>query len=237
MGTINLLYKNEITITDKISVVIPTVGDILENEEEYYNLVGLLTAAPIDLMVALNEANVDFTSINDFELFVILLPALQSLDTHNVLKDIDLSKFRLQTRGDSGVIVVRDPETGAVIDRVVHARIAEAIRKLHGMTRDKRKPIDKETQEYMLKRAKEKASRKKKSQFSNLEQLIVALVNTEQYKYNYEETLGLTIYQFNESVRQIQKKIVYEHTMNGVYAGTVDPKKLSQQDLSWLSNN
>ena len=62
------------------------------------------------------------------------------------------------------------------------------------------------------------------------------MVNTEQFKYNYETVRDITIYQFNESVRQIVSKVDYEHRMHGVYAGTVSVKDLSQDDLTWLSH-
>lgn len=236
MGSINLLYKDEIPINDKVRVVIPTVRDVLNNEDNYYSLLGLFTAAPIDLMLPLSEAKIDFTTISDFDLFLILFPTIQNKDTSLILKDIDLSKFKIQVRSEDGVKVLRDPSDDIVIDRIIHMQIASALRKLHGLTRNNRKPATTEAKDYMIERAKEKSKRKKRTQFSMIEQEIISLVNTEQFKYNYDSTLDLTMYQFNESIRQIQKKIIYDHTMNGVYAGTVDPKKLSQQDLTWLAN-
>lgn len=87
----------------------------------------------------------------------------------------------------------------------------------------------------MLERARHKLKRRKnQAESSQLEPLIIAMVNTEQYKYNFEETKDLTIYQFNESVRQIIKKVDYSNRMYGVYAGTIDVKDLSQDDLNWL---
>ena len=78
---------------------------------------------------------------------------------------------------------------------------------------------------------------KNKEPTSQLESLIVALVNTEQYKYNYEETRNMSIYQFNSSLQQIIHKIGYDNRMHGVYAGTVDYKSLKPADLNWLSYN
>lgn len=53
MGTLNLLYKKEHPINEFISVRIPSVGEILECEDEYYGLVSMITAMPIDMMVQL----------------------------------------------------------------------------------------------------------------------------------------------------------------------------------------
>lgn len=57
MGTINLLYKNEYAINDKIHIIIPTVGEILDNEDDYYTIVSILTAMPIDFMVQLDDGH------------------------------------------------------------------------------------------------------------------------------------------------------------------------------------
>ena len=67
--------------------------------------------------------------------------------------------------------------------------------------------------------------------------MIISVVNTEQFKYNYESVKSLTIYQFNESVYQIVRKVDYDNRMHGVYAGTIDAKELKQDDLTWLITN
>ena len=87
----------------------------------------------------------------------------------------------------------------------------------------------------MLEKARKKLNRSKnRPRDSQLEPLIVAMVNTEQYKYNYEETRDISIYQFNESVQQIIHKIDYDNKVHGIYAGTVDSKNISRDDLNWL---
>lgn len=78
---------------------------------------------------------------------------------------------------------------------------------------------------------------KNKTQESQLEPLIIALVNTEQYKYDFEGTRELSIYQFNESIRQIIHKVDYDNRMYGIYAGTVNAKELSQKELNWLAHD
>ena len=89
----------------------------------------------------------------------------------------------------------------------------------------------------MLERERIKMKRAaRRKQKSYLESLIIALVNTEQFKYDYESVLDLTIYQLNASIRQIAKKINYDNVMIGCYTGNVDMKKLSQDELLWLPN-
>lgn len=235
MGTINLLYKNEYAINDKIHIIIPTVGEILDNEDDYYTIVSILTAMPIDFMVQLDDMGIDFTSINSYILFIIFFSTLQYMDTSLIFKDLDLSKFVLAESEQNGNPILIDRENDICIDRAIHGQIAATLRKIHHLKKDRRKPANEEAKEYLLERARKKMNRRKgKESFSQIEPLIVALVNTEQFKYNYEQTLGLSIYKFNESVYQIVKKIEYEHRMHGVYAGTVDPKGMDKDDLNWL---
>ncbi len=237
MSTINLLYQKQYDINDKIHIVIPTVGEILEDEDGYYNMVTMLTSMPIDLMCELDDAGIDYTEINEYELFLILFGSLMQMNSSTIFKDLDLTKFVLVENEQNGKPMLYDEENDIRIDRAIHGQIAATLRKIHHLEKNRRKPANDEAKEYLLKRAREKARRRKtRKDFSQLESLIVAMVNTEQYKYDFESTLGLTIYQFNESVHQIIKKVDYEHRMAGVYAGTIDPKGMSQDDLNWLKH-
>lgn len=240
MPTLNLLYKREYAVTQDIKIVIPTVGEILDNEDEYYNIVQDLTAMPIDLMCVLDDVGIDFTAINEYELFLLLFEGLKRKDkkyTSLVFGDLDLTKFQFYENPDNGSIILIDNENGIRIDRAIHNQIANILRKIHHLEKNNRKPANKEAKEYMLKRARDKMRRNRNRQVeSQLESLIVAMVNTEQFKYDFEGTRNLSILQFNESVRQIIKKVDYEHKMHGVYSGTIDPKGMSQDELNWLSN-
>lgn len=237
MATLNLLYKQEYAINEHIRIQIPTVGEVLDNEDDYYTMVTMLTAMPVDMMVQLDDIGVDFTAINEYELFLILFNALKDKDTSLIFGGLDLKPFRSAVNPQNNRVVLRNKETGVVIDRGIQGQIASVLRKIHNLKRNNRKPANQEAREYMLQRAREKMRRRsKRVNDSQLEELIVAMVNTEQYHYGFEGTRELSIYQFNESVRQVIKKIDYDNRMHGVYAGTVNAKELSQDDLNWLTH-
>lgn len=237
MATLNLLYKQEYAINEHIKIQIPTVGEVLDNEDDYYTMVTMLTAMPVDMMVQLDDIGVDFTAINEYELFLILFNALKDKDTSLIFGELDLKPFRSAVNPQNNTIVLRNKETGVVIDRGIQGQVASVLRKIHNLKRNNRKPANQEAREYMLQRAREKMRRRsKRVNDSQLEELIVAMVNTEQFHYGFEGTRELSIYQFNESVRQVIKKIDYDNRMHGVYAGTVNAKELSQDDLNWLTH-
>lgn len=237
MATNNLLYKSEIKINDFLSIRIPTVGEILEDEDGYYNLVQLLTAMPIDLMVFLDDAGIDFSTINDYDLFIMLFGAFKKCNTKLIFGDFDLSPFEFAIEEDTGHAVMLDPKTDRKFDRALQLNISNALRKIHRLEKNTRKPGNEEARKYMIERARKKMNRNRRRIYdSQLEDMIVAMVNTEQYKYDFAGTLELSIYQFNESVRQVTHKINYLNVMHGVYSGTVDPKSINQDELNWLKH-
>lgn len=232
-----LLYKSEIPINKHISVRIPTLREIVNKQDDYYTLVNVLTAMPIDMMVELDDLGIDFTEINEYDLFLMFFKSLEDLDISLVLTGVDISKFELAYNEDTKMYVMIDRDDDIVIDRIIHNDIAACIRKINQMKKDKRKPGNDEAKKYLIERARTKANRRRnKPQDSQLEQLIIAMVNTEQFKYDLDSVLDLTIFQFNECVRQIVKKTDYDNRMIGVFAGTVDASKLKSEELNWLTH-
>ena len=231
----SLLYRREYPITDDIHIMIPTVGEVIDRESEYYTQVSILTAMPMDYMVQLDDLGMDAAEVTDYQLFLMLFETMKEMDTSLIFGDLDISRFERYHHTETGAPVLYDEENDIVIDRVVQARMADFLRTIHHLEKNNKRPGNEEAKQYLLERARKKAERnRRKRRQSQLEPLIVAMVNTEQFKYGYEETRELSIYQFNESVRQILHKIDYDNKMHGIYAGTVDPKHLSQDDLNWL---
>lgn len=240
MSTRKFLYETKYNLKQangKISIIIPSVGDILQNEDDYYNLVSILTAMPIDLMVQLEDAGIDFTSINEYDLFLRLFPIIKQQDTSLIFGNLDLSQFQIAIKEETNSVVLIDTQNEIEINRLVHSEIASVLRKIHHLEKNRKKPANEDAKEFMLERARAKISRRKnRIEDSQLESLIIAMVNTEQFKYDFETVKKLSIYQFNESVRQIIKKVDYDNRMYGVYTGTINAKELSQDELNWLTH-
>ena len=159
MSTINLLYQREYRINDKISVVIPTVGEILENEDEYYNIVSMITSMPIDFQVQLDDIGIDYTKIDAWGMFLLFFNVIRSSDTKLVFGDLDLDKLQIMENKENGEIVLADYDSDIVIDRVIHDRIATILRKIHHLTKNNRRPGNDEAKRYMLERERIKLKR------------------------------------------------------------------------------
>jgi len=235
LSTVNLLYKAEIPINDNVKIIIPSVRDILKDEDGYYAMVSCLTAMPIDMMCQLDDIGIDFTTIDAYELFLLLFQGLKDQDTSLIFGDLDLSKFEMAINEENGKLIMLDRQHDIIIDKAIYDKISTILRNIHGIEKDNRKPANAQAKSYMLERARAKMKRNKnKAKKSQLEPLIISMVCTEQYKYDFNSTLDLSIYQFNECVKQIMRKVAYDNRMIGVYAGTVSTKELSRDDLNWL---
>ena len=235
--SLNLLYKREYPINEKLHIVIPTVGEILEQEDEYYSLLYTMTSTPFDMMVELDDMGIDYSKINDYQLFLIYWRFFAGMDTSLIFGDLDLSKFEIGVNEENANVILLDRENDIKIDRAIHGKITAILRRIHHLEKNNRKPGNEDARKYLLERARKKRSRRTNAtEDSELKKLIVSMVNTEQFKYNYDTVKELTIYQFNESVLQIVSKVDYDNRMHGVFSGTVDAKKLSQDELNWLSH-
>lgn len=231
-----LLFAHEYKINDFISIRIPTVGEVVDNEDAYFEVVCSIIATPYDMMVQLDDIGIDFTKINDFDLFCLTFPHLQTLDTSLVFGDLDFSKFQSTISKQNGNIVWLNPETGAAIDIAIHNQIAAFLRTMLRIDRKVKRPGNEEARKYMIERArvKQKRQRRRQTKKSNLEDQIVALVNTPEFKYDFVTMRELTIYQFYASLFQVCHKIKYDNTMVGYYAGTVKFEDLPEKDRTWI---
>lgn len=237
MSTLNLLYKKEYEVNEHIHVVIPTVGQIIDNEDSYYGMITTFTAMPIDLMVQLDDIGIDFTEITDYDLFILLFNGLKTQDTSLIFSDLNINKFNIVQNEQTGDLYLLDKENDMTIDRNTYNQISAVLRKIHHIEKNRRKPANDDAKKYMLQRAREKQKRhRNRKTDSQIESLIVAMVNAPEFKYDYDGAKDLTIYQFNESVRQIIKRVDYDNRMFGVYSGTINAKEMSQDDLNWLTH-
>ena len=56
----SLLYARSYPVNDKISIRIPTVGEILEDEARYNSIVSCVISTPYDFMVYLDDMGIRF---------------------------------------------------------------------------------------------------------------------------------------------------------------------------------
>jgi hypothetical protein len=233
----SLLYAETIEITSYLSIRIPTVGEIIDNEDLFNDIVCSVVSTPYELMVPLDDAGINFTEISRFDLFCILFNRLRERDTSILFSGVDFSKYRHAEDEGTGEVVLIDEE-GHKIDRIVHDKLARALRQLLQLSVNDKKPGNEEARKYMLERARAKYKsqmrRAKQTRKSQLESYIVAMVNACEFKYDYRSVRDLTIYQFYSSLKQISHRIQYDNIMFGYYSGSIKFDDIAQENKSWI---
>lgn len=219
-----------------INIRIPNVGEILDDEQHYYNLVHSLTASPFQYMVQLDDMGIDYTSISDYELFLLLFQSYNDTDISILSHDLNLDDFKVIINPENNTPILFSSKLDLVIDELVYVNLVNTIRKINLIEKVNSKPGNEEAKRYLLKKERRKQKRNaKKPYIPYLEKMVIALVNRTEFKYNYEEVMDMSIYKFNQSFKQIQTNINFENTMYGVYSGTVDTSKLKDKScLSWI---
>ena len=232
----SLLNATSVDIVPNLSIRIPTVGEILEDEDKYYGIVSSLTATPFQYMVQLDDMGIDYTQITDYQLFMMLFPMYAKSDLSLLFSDLDTSDFGIYINQQDNSQVIYSPNNNIIIDELIYNDLADTIRKINLFEKVKSKPGNESARKYLLEKERKKQKRNaKKPKEPYLEKLVIALVNTSEFPYNYETCMDLSIYKFNQSFKQIQQKITFDNTMIGVYAGTVDTSKMTNKDaLSWI---
>lgn len=232
----SLLKLSSVDILPNLSIRIPTVEEILENEFSYYSIINSLTASPFQYMVQLDNIGIDFTTISDYQLFMMLFTIYAKSDLSIIFGDLNVSDFVVQKRQYGDVLYSHNNEIE--INEEIYHDIVNTIRKINLLEKVNYKPGNESARKYLLEKERKKQKRNaNKKQEPYLEKLVISLVNTCEFKYDYDSCMDLSIYKFNQSFKQIQHKIAFDNTMIGVYAGTVDTSKLSNKDvLSWIPN-
>ena len=232
----SMLKLSRVDILPNLSVRIPTVGEVLDDEENYYSMAASLTATPFQYMVQLDDMGIDYTKITDYELFKMLFPMYAKSDMSIIFGELDTSDFGIYISRHDSSHVIYSPLNDILIDGSVYDKLADTIRKINSFEKVNSKPGNESARKYLLEKERKKQKlNAKKPREPYLEKLVTALVNTCEFPYDYDACMNMSIYRFNQSFRQIQQKITFDNTMIGVYAGTVDTSKMSNKEsLSWI---
>ena len=237
----SLLNQSSVKITDQITLNIPTIGEILDDEAMYFSIVSVMTATPYQYMVQLDDIGIDYTKITDYQLFQIFFPIYAQNDVSIIFGNLNLKDIALYHNQKTNLDVLYSPLSDTTIDEFVYYQMARTMRQVNCIKYERKRPKGEHTKKYLLEKERrhlknlERKRKNKEYEQSELEKLIVALVNNNHFKYDYESVRNLSIYNFYQSYKQIQHEINFNNVMRGVYAGTIDTTKLQDKScLSWI---
>ena len=231
---LQLYFGDDYVINDYIKITQPLIGEVVDyGEAQYFSMVHTLTAIPSDMKSQLWDLGLDWTEMDDFELFMMLVQTLTLDKTSILFGDLDFSKLKPFKNNQNGDIVLADKETGIIIDKMIYLRIMSYLRKLHNITPKVEKAANKMTKKVLIEEDRQKILLAKDKPFkSYLLPLISAIKVKQGYTKDYVRNMGL--YEFFDDIARAQVINSADHLLSGAYSGMMDLKKVNKQEFNWM---
>ena len=235
IDTLALLSGKQVKITDKIIYSQPKLFDVIKfGEQEYYQILSNMTAIPSDMKSVLWDAGIDWMEFSDMELFYAMTQNMPIEKTNMFFPEVDFSTFEL-IKNQNDDLAMYSSKQDIIIDQFIFAKMQSCLCKSHGIKKKVERAGNQLTKRILIDEDRQNREYNKNKPFkSNLYGLISAMVNYAGFKYNYDTVWDLTMFQFMDAVQRARLIDSTNHLLNGVYAGTVDSKKIKNEKFNWM---
>lgn len=235
---LRLYLGSDIKIANGITLYQPTIGEIASyNEAEYFNMAQTLCSTPSSMKVALDDLNLDYMQIDDFQLFMMLCQSFDQAKTKPLLGDLDLKKFKPYQLKDSEEIVLANGEfdeknNPIIINSIIYEILVTYIRKMHGFKKQVDKAGNAITRKVLIDEDRKAAQRNKDKPYKSF---LVPLVSSLQGRQGYtkEYICNMGLYEFMNQINRVQIIVQADAALGGMYSGFVDTKKMDKTVLDW----
>lgn len=231
---LQLYFGDDYVINDHIKITQPSIGSVVDyGEAKYFSMVHTLTAIPSDMKSQLWDMGLDWTEMDDFELFMMLAQTLTPDRTSILFGYLDFSKLKPFKNNQNGDIVLADKETGLIVDKMIYLRIMGYLRKLHNLKPKVEKAANEMTKKVLIDEDRQKILHAKDKPFKSYLVPLISSVKVKQgYTKDYVRNMGL--YEFFDDVARMQTINNADHLLSACYAGTIDMKKINKAELNWM---
>lgn len=232
---LKLYIGDDYVINDHIRVLQPTIRQIAEfGEKEFFSVVHTVTAIPSDMKSQLWDMGLDWMEVDDFELFVMLSQTLTPNRTSLLFGDLDFSKLKPYNHPHiEGEIILANKEAGTLIDKMIYFRIVSYLRKAFNITPKVEKAANKMTKKILIEEDRKRIEFNKDKPFKSFLLPLISSVKVKQ-GYTKDYVLNMGYVEFMNDVARLQVIHNADHLLSGVYAGTIDMKKLNKAELNWM---
>lgn len=240
------LYRgDDYVLPNGVRIKCPTLGEICDyGESEYLSMVSIFTATNIDRCAQLDDMDIDYTEITNFQMFTIFSKILSNhkdvsnglLDTSPLFGDLNFSSLVCVDNGGKLNMINQD---GVVFDESVFEEMTAYIRKVHNIP----PPLYTNVKDGFAKKqliidARNDAEyqrrlRQIKGEHSIYLPYISALVNHPNFKYNWGNVWDVKVYAFFDSLKRISIITNADHLYQGLYSGCIEYAKV-KKELDWL---
>lgn len=150
-----------------------------------------------------------------------------------VLKDIDLADFEEYQSDKCPETILYDKEHDITIDRLVYARIVDAVRKIHGFKRNNEIPGNESTKMIFIDDAREEAMIASKKPYKSVLQPLISALAVKTGQLGNDSIWNTKIYMFFDSIKRINKIQDATLLLQGAYSGFASLKGVDKTRLDW----
>lgn len=234
VSDLELYFGDDYIVNDNIKIHQPTVGELIPCERSYFSTIYTLCAIPSDMKSQLWDIGLDWNTVEDWQLFIMLAPTLSQDRTSILFGDLDFSNMKPypHPRIDDE-IVLADKQAGIIIDKMIYARIVNYLRKLHGLTPKVEKTKSKTVKKWLIEEDRNKIKNAQNKPFKSYLLPLISSVKVKQgYTKDYVRNMGLK--ELFDDVARLQIINNADHLLSAAYAGTIDMKKIDKKEMNWM---
>lgn len=238
---LQMYYGMDYKVNDKITIHIPTIGEIIEfGERRIFSVISPFVGNPTTYRLQLWDIGIDWNKISDYKLFMMLIQGLNIEDTRIIFGETDFSKLTPCVKEETGELTLYDPDQDLEINEELYMHIREYIRLAFKQNPKVEKAKGKSTKLAIIDEERMNLAIEKKNEKDNVGKsmylpLISALLNHPGFKYKRDELKDVNLIEFMDSVQRLQ---IYESTralMSGMYSGFCDTSKMNlNKELNWM---
>lgn len=231
---LQLYFGDDYVINDYITISQPSIGQVVDyGESSYFSTIYTLVAIPSDMKSSLWDMGIDWTELDDFELFIMLSQTLTLDKTSLLFGDLDFSQLKPYPNKVNGDIVLANKETGVIIDKMIYLRIVSYLRKLHNITPKIERAANEMTKKVLIEEDRNKIRLNQEKPFKSYLLPLISAVKVKQgYTKEYVRNMGL--YEFFDDIARISLINNADHLLSAAYAGTIDMKKINKNEFNWM---
>lgn len=229
-----LYFGDPYKINDYITITLPRIGELVKyGERQYFSIIQTITAIPSEMKSQLWDMGLDWTQLEDFQLFMMLAPTLSKDKTSIIFGDLDLTAMRPFENRNNDTVVLANPETGEIIDELAYKKIHSYLCSAHNLTKKVEKAANEFTKKFMIEEDRQKIEYSKKQPYkSTLKNLISAVKCRQGYTLDYIRNMGIV--EFFDDISRLQIIVQSDALLQGSYSGMVDTKKIPQKNFDWF---
>ena len=223
-------------LNTKITIRQPLLGEICDfGEQEYLSIVKSICATPADRKVEIwDSLHIYWDEMDEYDLFLSMYPMMQKDEMSILFPNLDMESFAPAVNPKTKDVVLMN-RSGVVIDRAIYTLMTNYLREVHGFQKNVDVGYDKYTKDVMIEDDRdEQAALARKPFQSFLVPIISSMTNCPEFKYRWGDVWELPIGVFMDAVARVRKHKDWGFTMQGIYSGCVDVKKINKKELNWM---